>query len=203
MNEKFLSLDECKRTAMINSGFKCFSSFGYKKASMADIAQGAGVSKALLFHYFSTKKELYKFLWDFTEAETRKNLAKAGAIQEKDFFCAMEKGLKAKMDLSRKWPDMAMFAVKAYYETDPEVSDVITVKRDPVPAISADMIRKMYPETRFRKGLDLQLMYQEMYYMSEGYVLHESQRGGIDPDKMEKDYGAFLAFWRNVYLEED
>lgn len=31
---------------------------------MSEIADAAGISKSLLFHYFRNKKELYLFLWD-------------------------------------------------------------------------------------------------------------------------------------------
>ena len=31
---------------------------------MSEIADAAGISKSLLFHYFHNKKELYMFLWD-------------------------------------------------------------------------------------------------------------------------------------------
>ena len=101
MNQRFLVLEEEKRKAVINSGFRNFALFGYRKASMRDIAEDAGVSKALLFHYFDTKKEFYLFLWSFVKEETAKSLKAKGAIGDKDYFSSMEKGLKAKMELSK------------------------------------------------------------------------------------------------------
>ena len=203
MNEKFYQIDEEKRTAMINSGFRNFSRYGYRKASMADMARDAGVSKALFFHYFETKKEFYLFLWRFTAEETAKALKKSTVGKEKDFFSMMEKALRAKMDLARTWPGMALFSVKAYYESDEEVASDIKVPLDPFLNSDGEMLRKTFPDTPFRKDLDLGLMYKEIYYMSEGYIWHESQKGDIDPDKMEKEYVEFLSFWRKAYLKED
>ena len=201
MNQRFLVLEEEKRKAVINSGFRNFALFGYRKASMRDIAEDAGVSKALLFHYFDTKKELFLYLWNLTAEKTQESLLLSGVVGDRDFFSVMEKGLRAKMDLARTWPWMALFSVKAWYEDDEEVSSEITRSIDKFPTKDGKTLRLLYPETKFRDDLDLGLMYQDMYYMSEGYLWHQMERGNIDPDKMEKEYMAFLELWKKAYLK--
>ena len=64
MNEKFFSLPEEKQQKIMNAGFRVFSQNSYKKSPMSEIAQEAGISKALLFHYFRNKREFYLFLWE-------------------------------------------------------------------------------------------------------------------------------------------
>ena len=64
MNQKFFSLPEEKQQAIINAGYRVFSRNSYKNSPMSEIAEAAGISKSLLFHYFLNKKELYLFLWD-------------------------------------------------------------------------------------------------------------------------------------------
>lgn len=64
MNEKFFSLPIEKQETIINAGFRVFSRNSYKKSPMSEIADAAGISKSLLFHYFHNKKELYLFLWE-------------------------------------------------------------------------------------------------------------------------------------------
>lgn len=63
MNERFFSLPEERQQAIINAGYRVFSRNTYKNSPMSEIAQAAGISKSLLFHYFHNKKELYLFLW--------------------------------------------------------------------------------------------------------------------------------------------
>lgn len=203
MNEKFNSLSDERKKKIINGAMKCFSIHGYGKASMADIAKEAAVSKALLFHYFETKKDLFLYLWNLTAEKTRESLVSSGVVGDKDFFSVMEKGLKAKMDLARSWPWMALFAVKAWYEHDPGVCSDITKSTDPYANVDGDKLRIIYSDTDFREDIDLSVMYKDMYYMSEGYLWHEMQRGNIDPDKMEKDYMSFLQLWRKAYLKGD
>ncbi len=64
MNERFFSLPEEKQQTVINAGYRVFSQNSYKNSPMREIAEEAGISKSLLFHYFYNKKELYLFLWE-------------------------------------------------------------------------------------------------------------------------------------------
>ncbi len=58
MNERFFSLPVEKQQAIINAGYRVFSQNSYKNSPMSEIADAAGISKSLLFHYFHNKKEL-------------------------------------------------------------------------------------------------------------------------------------------------
>ena len=64
MNDKFYNLPEEKQLLIINAAYKVFAKNSYKKAPMSEIAEEAQISKALLFHYFHNKLELYMYLWD-------------------------------------------------------------------------------------------------------------------------------------------
>ena len=72
MNPKFFQLPEEKQQHIINAAYKVFAGNSYKKAPMSEIADECGISKALLFHYFENKKELYLFLWKQAERADRK-----------------------------------------------------------------------------------------------------------------------------------
>ena len=56
MNEKFFNLPVEKQERIINAGYRVFSQNSYKKSPMSEIADAAGISKSLLFHYFLNKK---------------------------------------------------------------------------------------------------------------------------------------------------
>ena len=67
MNERFFTLPAEKQQAIINAGYRVFSQNSYKNSPMSEIADAAGISKSLLFHYFHNKKELYMFLWEMVQ----------------------------------------------------------------------------------------------------------------------------------------
>jgi AcrR family transcriptional regulator len=50
------------REKILDAAVYLFSSKGYEKTSMKDIAEEAGVNKALLFYYFSSKENLYRHI---------------------------------------------------------------------------------------------------------------------------------------------
>ena len=55
----FDALETAKQLEILNAACEVFAKHGYRKASMKDIAESAGVSKCVLFKYFETKENLY------------------------------------------------------------------------------------------------------------------------------------------------
>lgn len=54
-----LQVDE-RREQLIDAGARLFAEHAYEEISMREVAQAAGVSKPLLYHYFPSKIELFK-----------------------------------------------------------------------------------------------------------------------------------------------
>ena len=52
----------------------------------------------------------------------------------------------------------------------------------------------------YKEGLDLRLMYQDMYLASEGYMYQMQNAGKLDADKIMKDYRELIDFWKKLYL---
>lgn len=97
MNEKFFSLPEEKQQAIINAGYRVFSRNSYNKSPMQEIADAAGISKSLLFHYFQNKKDLYMFLWERCAVKTIEYMTKYRCYEQKDLFECMYRGMQAKI----------------------------------------------------------------------------------------------------------
>ena len=99
MNEKFYFLPIEKQQRIINAGFRVFSQNTYKKSPMQEIADEAGISKSLLFHYFHNKKELYLFLWEKAADITIEYLTRNHCYECRDLFGMMERGMYAKIQI--------------------------------------------------------------------------------------------------------
>ena len=125
MNERFYALPPEKQQAIINAGYRVFSQNSYKNSPMSEIAAEAGISKSLLFHYFHNKKELYLFLWDKCAETTIEFLTRYGCYGQTELFESMERGMRAKMEIIRIYPDMGNFTIKAFYEKDAGISAAI------------------------------------------------------------------------------
>ena len=199
MNEKFYSLPQEKQDRILNAGFRVFSKNSYKKSPMLEIANEAEISKSLLFFYFKNKKELYLFLMKKAEELTMQYLLKSGCYNETDIFEMMYKGLLAKAEMMKKYPDMSSFALKAYYEDDEEIKDEIQKIIGPYTSLNTNKTLPALNPDDYKEGLDLELMYQDMFLASEGYVYRMQQEGDIDVDKMLKDYRKIINFWKKLY----
>ena len=203
MNERFFSLPEEKQQAIINAGYRVFSQNSYKNSPMSEIADAAGISKSLLFHYFRNKKELYMFLWDKCAEITIEYLTRYGCYEQKDLFESMERGMKAKMEIIRLYPDMANFTIKAFYEKDPNISAAVQESYHKYFNLKADKTLMNINPKQFIEGLDVTMMYREMYLASEGYIWEMVQRDNIDMDEMEKGFTRLIAFWKSIYLRKE
>ena len=203
MNEKFFSLPEAKQQAIINAGYRVFSQNSYKNSPMSEIAEAAGISKALLFHYFHNKKELYLFLWDKCAETTIETMSRYDCYGQTLLFEAMERGMRAKMEIIRRYPDMGVFTIRAFYEKDEEICAAIQESYHRYFNLKADQTRLNLDPAQFVPGVDVAMMYREMYWASEGYLWEKVQQGGaMDIDQMEKDFMELLKFWKSVYLRK-
>lgn len=203
MNGKFFSLPVEKQQAIINAGYKVFSQNSYKNSPMSEIADAAGISKSLLFHYFRNKKELYMFLWDKCAEITIDFMTKYKSYEQSNLFDSMERGMKAKMEIIRLYPDMANFTIKAFYEKDEEISAAVQESYHKYFNLKADKtLMNMDPE-QFIPGLDIEMMYRDMYWASEGFIWEMVQRGNVDMDRMEKGFNRLMDFWKSVYLRKE
>ena len=199
MNDKFFSLPKEKRQAIINAGYRVFSQNTYKNSPMSEIADAAGISKSLLFYYFRNKKELYLFLWDKCAETTIEFLTEYGCYEQNELFESMERGMQAKLEIIRMYPYMGKFTIKAFYETDPEIQKSYHKYFN----LKADKARvNMNPE-QFIPGLDIPMMYREMYWASEGYLWEKVALGDLDVETMKNDFTKLINFWKSIYLRKE
>lgn len=202
MNEKFFALPKEKQQAIINAGYRVFSQNSYKNSPMSEIAEAAGISKSLLFHYFHNKKELYLFLWESCAETTIEFLTRYDCYYQKDLFESMERGMRAKIEIIRLYPDMGNFAIRAFYETDPEINAAVQESYHRHFNLKADRTRLNLDPEQFIPGLDIPMMYREMYWASEGYLWEMIMRGHVDVEQMEKDFTKLMEFWKSIYLRK-
>ena len=199
MNEKYFALPRAKRRAIENAGYRVFARSSYKKASMQALADEAGVSKSLLFHYFRNKKALYLYLWQQAAGATAAALEQRGCYEAPDLFAALEQGMAVKLDLLRRAPDMGGFAMRAFYEQDPAVcADIQKSCQEHIGQFSLPWVLALDP-AQFRPGLDLAMMYRDMYWAAAGYVWELQQRGSFDWDEVRATFHALVEFWRGLY----
>lgn len=120
MDDKFFDLKKEKQDRILNGALKIFALNGYKNGSTDVIVKEAGISKGLLFHYFGTKQELYRFLRDysirFLQLEIRSNVS----ASETDYFTIWRQIIASEESIMDQYPYMIAFLESAENETDPD-----------------------------------------------------------------------------------
>lgn len=202
MNEKFYALPAEKQHAIINAGYRIFSQNSYKNSPMSEIADAANISKSLLFYYFKNKKELYMFLWDKCAQLTINYLTKYQCYGCSNLFESMERGMKAKMEIIRLYPDMANFVIKAFYETNVEVANDVQNSFRKYFDLKKDKTLLKIDKEQFVEGIDIEMMYKDMYWASEGFLWEMVRKGQVDMVEMEKGFRRLMDFWQSIYLRK-
>jgi AcrR family transcriptional regulator len=111
-----------RRAAILAAALQVFAERGYHGTSIDDIAQAAGVSKALIYEYFTSKRDLHGTLLGEHVAELFARLqanAKAGATGEE----RLRGGIDAFLSFVEAHRDA--FRVLFRDSADPEVADAL------------------------------------------------------------------------------
>lgn len=103
------------------------------------------------------------FLWDKCAEMTIEYLTEYGCYGQKDLFESMERGMRAKLEIIRLYPHMANFTIKAFYEKAPEICAAVQESYHKYFNLKADKTRVNMDPSQFTPGLDIPMMYREMY----------------------------------------
>ena len=99
---------------------------------------------------------------------------------------------------------MSDFTIKAFYEKDPEVAADIQESYRKYFNLKADKTRWNLDPDQFIPGLDIPMMYREMYWAAEGYLWEVVQTGGdLDVDKVKEDFRRLVEFWKSIYKRKE
>lgn len=176
MFSKFLQLDTDKQDRILNAASKEFAQKGYKNASTNEIVKNANISKGLLFHYFSTKKDLYIFLYDHFLDIFLEKLNIQINWDDKDLFNRYRNIAKLKMELFAKYPEMFNFIKTIFTEEAPEVKgDLEKVNKE----LMNDSYQKMFGDidySPFKKGIDVQKAISIIYWTMEGFAMKQQEK---------------------------
>ena len=153
-------------------------------------------------YYFKNKKELYMFLWDKCAQLTINYLTKYQCYDCSNLFESMERGMKAKMEIIRLYPDMANFVIKAFYETNVEVANDVQNSFRKYFDLKKDKTLLRIDKEQFVEGIDIEMMYKDMYWASEGFLWEMVRKGQVDMEEMEKGFRRLMDFWQSIYLRK-
>ncbi len=111
-----LPLQLYDKEQILDSCLAVFARYGYEKTSTAMLAEAAGISRALIFHHFKSKKELYLSLLDRCFARGRIEMGFDNLLEYKDFFAAKKEFSIIKFNYYKKNPDLYNLCEKPFLQ---------------------------------------------------------------------------------------
>ncbi len=201
--KKFLALPADKKTTIIDAAMKIFGAVGYKKASAKDIADAAGISKGMIFHYFGSKQKLYLYLVDLSFEEIITTFTEKVTKEIDDFFDRIKFGTEVKLSILKKHPALMEFLTSVYLETDSEVKSEINKRLKDSESFRDELVLTDLGVEKFKESVDPKLVLEILIKFSEGYVSSISHGESLDIDKLVEKFNACLLMMKNNFYKEE
>lgn len=200
--ENFLNLPIEKQNLIIDAALKKFAKHGYRKTSISDIAKAAGISKAMVFHYFGTKKELYLYLVNTCVNSIVSEVIEKFDDSITDLFDRILYTNKLKLSLMEKYPNVPSFIQSAYFENDDEVKEEIRTifSKDDGKTVGKKVTFEGADLSKFKDDIDPKLIMNILDWISEGYMSRMSYAEETDLDELYRVFEECLQlFKKNFY----
>lgn len=201
--EKFISLPIEKQNMIIDAALTSFSTNGYKKTSVSDIATAAGISKAMVFHYFGTKKKLYLYLIDLCGNIVENEVVAEFDNTITDFFDRIKLSSKIKISVMRKHPAILTFLGSIYVETDDEVKDDIKALLAKGENVRSKIVSDNIDFSKFKEGIDLKLFMKMFNCFAEGYISLLPNYAEIDLEFICKEFEECINLLKSNFYKEE
>jgi AcrR family transcriptional regulator len=187
----------------MNSGYKLFALYPYKKASIAAIASEANISKSLLFYYFKNKKEYYLFLFD--TAIEFVNEQRAEIIHEKkyDLFELINKTVEYRMKMIHDYPYLYKFITRAYYETFEDVKFEIDEKKKRMNQIGKEEIFNLVEYYKFKSPCDVKILLDLILYTAEGCMRGREELDIVNTQEIITEFKCMMKSLKKYYYKEE
>ncbi|AVQ45350.1 TetR/AcrR family transcriptional regulator [Clostridium botulinum] len=169
MNNNLKNIPEDKKEAILKAALEEFATGGYEKASTNKIAEKAGISKGLLFHYFVNKKGLFIYVYNYYFEFLKKELYMKVDIEERDILDRVKKWTMIKMDLIEKYPSIFMLFIKSTLNMPKDIKSALE-------KIQSKEIKEAYENflsnidySKFKENIDIQKCLKILMWTLEKY----------------------------------
>ena len=195
MNEKFFEIKNEKQERILNAAIKVFALNGYRKASTDVIVTEAGISKGLLFHYFTNKLSLYEYIIDYSIKYMNFEFTTSVSKYEKDFFELQMMMEQAKIRVMKIYPYMQQFLSSLKFETDAKAKAVIGENAYALESMF-NVIYKQADTSKFEEYVVVQKVVDMIRWMSDGYLREHLVEGDTDVDALVSEFSKYLKMLR-------
>lgn len=205
---KLQELEPKRRNAILNAALKEFALRGFDDASTNVIAQEAGISKALMFHYVNSKQELFLFVYDYFTDLLDKEYFGLMDFSEKDIFHRLHQSYLLQLDLLNRYPWIFEFSKLSAETHSPEVNKALEERVHLKQAACYPQMFDDIDESKFRAGLNIEKCKQLIYWSNIGFSnqvlddIRSSESTRFDVESIKVMLDEYFQELRKVFYEQ-
>lgn len=207
VNEKFFKMDVDKQNRILNAAIDEFAVYGYDRASTNNIVKNAGISKGLLFHYFGNKKELYRFLYDYTMTYTIDQFDGVIDLEEPDLLLSLKNTVIIKVVIMKKFPNLFDFILSCYLDTA-QTAKELDIMNDKRAIEMRDTIYNNADFSMFREDIELSKILLTIEGTLEKISMNEIKkmqmtREEMNLDKINDEIMDYIKMFRQLFYKPE
>ena len=203
MDDILEKMDPEKRLALINASMYEFGKNSYKKASTNNIVKEAGISKGLLYHYFSNKKALHDYMVDFWLNRMMKDVLDHIDFESGDLIARIASVAEYKVKMFMKYPGIIEFAKGMF------ASNTLDELKENIDRIAPNFYTRFYQEnvdyTLFKEGVDIQKALNVTQWtvekFSEGMIVQWQTSSELDMQGLVKELDIYLDMLKATFYK--
>lgn len=203
---KLADLEDKRRDAILNAALKEFALKGFDEASTNVIAKESGISKALLFHYVNSKKDLFLFLYDYCTKLIYKEYLDIMNFHERDIFERLRQSYILQLELLQKHPWIFEFNQLSTTKSD-EINKEMGKRRERKQLLCYENMFDAVDESSFREGLDKERCKQLIFWANAGFTneileeIRNSKKNELDYDVIIVKLDAYLNELKKIFYK--
>nr|WP_249222189.1 TetR/AcrR family transcriptional regulator [Planococcus sp. MSAK28401] len=202
-------MEEGKQQAIRQAALEEFAQHGYEKASTNRIVKAAGIGKGMLFYYFTSKQELYKYLVKYSLEFIQSRYLDRVDAKEPDLIGRLTQLARLKMEAQAENEEVFKFSAVFLQEGEAHLPKEQAVK---IEALKQSGYRLMYEgidHSRFRKDMDPDKVFHLIRWSIDGYQqellakLTGQKLADIDFAPYWEEFYAYLAILKKSFYETE
>ena len=201
--ENFCSLPKEKQRLVRDAALRVFGQNRYRKASIKDVADAAGISKSMVFYYFGTKKELYLYLVDYCSQVLTGVLLTQDIVLPNDYFDRMYLAMDRQMKALKDEPFLLPFLRTMLSEADPEITQELHKYKEHASSFQSHYAFSEVDLSKFKDEVDPVVVLRMFVWMAEGFSRSTSFDHGSDLQKATDQFAEVLRLLKRVLYKEE
>ena len=207
MSTKLLDLEPQRRDALLNAALKEFAQRGFDHASTNAIAKEAGISKALMFHYASSKQCLFLTTFDYFADLLNMKYSNQLDLVAEDIFESLRQSYLLQLELTKQYPWIFEFNKLSATTNSKEVNKELEKRAKKKQPSYSDPIFKMIDKSRLRAGLDIEKCKHIILWANVGFtnqILNEirnSEYSSLNYDLIVERIDNFIDSQKSIFYK--